>query len=86
MYKKIDVRQWLLAGFPPVYHHRNGPFPLNRLTERGASIKGGETEEKQTVVLNKMDLPAIVERLSVLLKRYPTWIVNTDKHTAVRYT
>jgi hypothetical protein len=26
MFKKVDVRKWVLAGLPPVYHYRNGPF------------------------------------------------------------
>lgn len=37
MFKNAAVRHWVLAGLPPVYHYRNGPFPLNRKTERGAA-------------------------------------------------
>lgn len=27
----------MLVGLPSIYHYRNGPFPLNRLTDRGAA-------------------------------------------------
>lgn len=37
MSKRVDVRQGVLADLPLIYHDRSGPFPLNRLTEKGAA-------------------------------------------------
>lgn len=45
MFKKVDVRQWVLAGLPPVYHYRNGPFRLNRFTEGKAADQEEEVRK-----------------------------------------
>jgi hypothetical protein len=78
--KRVNVRQWILEGLPPIYHV--GPSPLDRVCEGGAADPGCEAGEEQAI--GQPDLPASVERLEALLKRYPVWIINTDQRTAMQ--
>ncbi len=85
----VDIRAWVLAGLPPVWHVKISPF-AGQGQQRAAvaapaqpdsvPIADPEPSPEQT---QSRGLPETVIELGDLLRRYPVKIINTDKRTAI---
>lgn len=78
MHPHVDVRNWVLAGLPPVYHV--GSSALRSDTVRGAQLSEAPpcrvTEDCPVGGTAGRDLPATVRELGEMLQKYPLRINN----------
>lgn len=82
MFKKVDVRQWVLAGLPPVYHV--GSLRTYNPKKEGSTHNTGEKSPKAEAPERPQGHhPATVSELGELLRRYPIRIINTMERTAM---
>jgi len=84
MHKLVDVRTWVLAGLPPVYHV--GPSPLHSWSEGEAPLDSqpdeaddGHPDPPPDTQKVAAGLPATVIELGELLQKYPLRIINSGE-------
>lgn len=93
----VDLRLWVLAGLPPVFHMSAGSPPPQSIG--GASevtAQGGGAQNipdypvkpapvHAAVMPEPAPYPAVLDRFYGYLAKYPIQIINTKKETGISY-